>query len=196
MQSLIENSQSVLVDVGFAQFLDRKRNNTERFFINISDVGIGPEVVINKEKLPLFLSGKINYFLAIIFTFLTYKKRNIFVQAKEFTWQGRVFNYVIANAKYFGNSIGIAPHAILSDGKFAITQLGNIRLIDYLRNIGKVKKCQKIIHPKIFYTDSQELFIEGTTNEPITIDMDGEFVGYAPIKLTCLQQKIRFLGEI
>ena len=85
--------------------------------------------MINKEKLPLSLPGETNYFLAIVSTFLTYKKKLIKVSAKEFSWEGKVLNFVIANAKYFGNSIGIAPHAEISDGKFAITNIGDISLI-------------------------------------------------------------------
>lgn len=193
LQNLIDKDTSGLVDIGFTEYLDRNRNKAERFFINVSDVGIGGEVVINKEKLPLTLPGETNYFLAIISTFLTYKKKQIKVTAKEFSWEGKVLNFVIANAKYFGNSIGIAPHAEISDGKFAITNIGDISLIDYFKNIGTAKKCQKIIHPQVSYTESEELLIESLDHLPLTIDMDGEFIGYAPVKFTCLQQKLCFL---
>lgn len=193
LQNLIDKDTSGLVDIGFTEYLDRNRNKAERFFINVSDVGIGGEVVINKEKLPLSLPGETNYFLAIISTFLTYKKKLIKVSAKEFSWEGKVLNFVIANAKYFGNSIGIAPHAEISDGKFAITNIGDISLIDYFKNIGTAKKCQKIIHPEVSYKESEELLIESLDNLPLTIDMDGEFIGYAPVKFTCLKQKLCFL---
>ena len=196
LKKLIVNNQSVMVDIGFAKYLDRNRNPAERFFINVSDVGIGGEVVINKEKLPLFLSGKINYFLAIIFTFLTYKKKTITVKAKEFSWEGKVLNFVVANAKYFGNSIGIAPHAEISDGKFAITQIGDISIIDYFKNINTAKKCQKIVHLEVSYKESEYLTIESANNLPLTIDMDGEFIGYAPVEFTCFQQKLCFLSKI
>lgn len=193
LQNLIDKDTSGLVDIGFTEYLDRNKNKAERFFINVSDVGIGGEVVINKEKLPLSLPGETNYFLAIVSTFLTYKKKLIKVSAKEFSWEGKVLNFVIANAKYFGNSIGIAPHAEISDGKFAITNIGDISLIDYFKNIETAKKCKKIIHPEVSYTESEELLIESLDNLPLTIDMDGEFIGYAPVKFTCLKQKLCFL---
>ena len=52
---------------------------------------------------------------------------------------------------------------------------------------------QKIIHPQVSYTESEELLIESLDNLPLTIDMDGEFIGYAPVKFTCLKQKLCFL---
>ena len=196
LQKLVDQDHSFLVDVGFSQYLDRNKNKAERFFINVSDVGIGGEVVINKEKLPLAFPGEINYLIAIISTFLIYKKKRIRVNAQEFSWEGKVLNFVVANAKYFGNSIGIAPHAEISDGKFAITTVGNISLIDYFKNIGTAKKCKKINHPEVVYTESKELFIENIDSSPLTIDMDGEFIGYAPVKFVCLKQKLKFLGKI
>ena len=193
LQSLITKDSSELVDVGFAEFLNREKQKAERFFINVSDVGIGGEVVISKERLPLVFPGDVNYFIAILSTFLMYKKKTIKVTAKDFTWQGKVLSYVVANAKYFGNAIGIAPHAEISDGEFAITNVGDISLLDYFKNIGTAKKCKKINHPQVSYTSAQEVFIENADGLALTIDMDGEFIGYAPVKFTCLQEKLRFL---
>ena len=107
-----------------------------------------------------------------------------------------MLNFVVANAKYFGNSIGIAPHAEISDGKFAITQIGDISIIDYFKNINTAKKCQKIVHPEVSYKESEYLTIESANNLPLTIDMDGEFIGYAPVEFTCFQQKLCFLSKI
>ena len=107
-----------------------------------------------------------------------------------------MLNYVVANAKYFGNSIGIAPHAEISDGKFAITQIGDISIIDYFKNINTAKKCQKIVHLEVSYKESEYLTIESANNLPLTIDMDGEFIGYAPVEFTCFQQKLCFLSKI
>ena len=190
---LIEQDRTELVDVGFTEYMDRERKKATRFFINVTDVGIGGEVVINKEKLPLFFPGKVNYFLAILFTFLTYQKKRMKATAQDFFWEGKILNFVVANAKFFGNAIGIAPHAEISNGKFAITNVGDISLLDYFKNIGTAKKCQKIIHPEVSYTSTDEILIENTDQLPLTVDMDGEFVGYAPIKLTCFSQKLAFL---
>ena len=71
--------------------------------------------------------------------------------------------------------------------------MGDISLLDYFKNIGTAKKCKKINHPQVSYTSAQEVFIENADGLALTIDMDGEFIGYAPVKFTCLQEKLRFL---
>lgn len=193
LKDLILKDSTALVDVGFTEFFDKDNKPSTRFFINISDVGMGGEVVTTKEKLPQFLDGSINYFLAITKTVATYKKNLVKITAKEFSWEGKILNFVIANGKYFGNAIGIAPHAEINDGKFAITNVGDISLMDYFKNLGTAKKCEKIIHPEVSYTESEELVIESTDKRKLAIDMDGEFIGYAPVKFTCMKQKLNFL---
>lgn len=194
LQNLIEKDSRTFVDIGFTEFLNKKNEKSERFFINISGVGIGGHVIITKEKLTLFFPGELNYFLAIFSTFLTYKKDIIKVTSSEFIWEGKILNFVIANGKYFGNAIGIAPHAEISDGKFAITNIGNVSVLDYLKNLGTTKRCEKIKHPEVFYTEAKEIFIESKDHRKLTIDMDGEFIGYAPVKFNCLKQKLCFLA--
>lgn len=193
LKNLILKNSTALVDVGFTEFFDKDNKPSTRFFINISDVGMGGEVVTTKEKLPQFLDGSINYFFAITKTVATYKKNVVKITAKEFSWEGKILNFVIANGKYFGNAIGIAPHAEINDGKFAITNVGDISLMDYFKNLGTAKKCEKIIHPEVSYTESEELVIESTDKRKLAIDMDGEFIGYAPVKFTCMKQKLNFL---
>ena len=150
-------------------------------------------MVLAKERLPKIFPGNFNYFLAIVSTFFTYKKKQIKVTFGNETWEGKILNYVIANAKYVGNSIGIAPHADISSGSFAITNIGNISLWDYFKNIGKAKKCQKINHLEVHYSHLEKVFIENKDEMPLTFEMDGEFVGYAPVTLTVIPQKVYFL---
>lgn len=193
LKNLIQNNKSEPIDVGFAKFYDEKGIITERFFINIADVGIGGEVVITKEKLPSVFSAKFNYLVSILYVMATYRKKLVKVKTDAFLYEGKILNFVIANGKYFGNAIGIAPHAEINDGKFSITNIGNVSLLDYFLNIGKAKKCEKINHQQVSYSEAKEVYIESADQRKITIDMDGEFVGFAPVTLICEKVKINFI---
>lgn len=189
----IINHQSEMVDVGFARFFDEKEESTERFFINITDVGIGGEVVIMKEKMPRYFSPKFYYMASILYVMATFKKNKVRITTDKTLYQGKILNFVIANGKYFGNAIGIAPQAVIDDGQFSITNIGNVSLLDYFLNIGTAKKCLKIKHPQVSYSEAKKVFIESADHRKMTIDMDGEFVGFVPVELECLEKKISFL---
>jgi diacylglycerol kinase family enzyme len=162
--------------------------------MNITDVGMGGETVLKlqQSKIPA-LGPDINYFWAITTTLATYEKVQIRASGDDFLWEGKAINFVVANGKYFGNGLGIAPDASVTDGKFEIVIIGDVSLLDYFKNLGKVKKSEKLLHPEVHYFQLDKVTIESMETRKISIDMDGEFIGYAPMTLINLQQKINFI---
>ena len=189
----IKNQSSKMVDVGWMRCLDFNDKKTVNFFINVTDVGMGGEVVRRKSKMPQFLSGKLTYFLAITTTIALYKKCHLKAYNNSFQWQGKVLNMIVANAKYFGNSLGIAPDADVTDGQFSLVIVGDVSLFEYFKKLPQLKKCVKLKHLEISYHKVNEIHIDPTDRRTITIDMDGELIGKAPMTLKCLQQKINFI---
>ncbi len=189
----IDNNSSKMVDVGWINYTGFENARDVSFFINVTDVGMGGEVVQRKSKMPKWLSGKLTYFLAITSTIATYKKCHLKAFNNDFSWSGKTLNLIVANAKYFGNSLCIAPDAEVNDGMFTVVIVGDVSLYEYLKNLGNIKKCQKLIHPNISYHRFKEITIEATNNRKVTIDMDGELLGIAPMTLKCLAERINFI---
>jgi diacylglycerol kinase family enzyme len=73
------------------------------------------------------------------------------------------------------------------------TGVGDVSLLDYFKNLGKIKNCQKIIHPEVHYFQLEKVQIESLKTRKISIDMDGEYIGFAPMTLINLQQRINFI---
>ena len=193
LKNEIANGKSRLLDLGWTSFTDKQNKPTNRFFINITDVGMGGEVARKLEnKIPL-LSNKTQYAIRIVSTFLTYKKALIQAKSENYDWKGQVMNFIVANGKWFGNGLGVAPDAVLHDGFFEIAILGDIGLLDYLKHLDTVKKGEKVIHPEVSYNRIKEIFITSGDGSSVPIDMDGEFVGYAPLTLKNIPQTINFI---
>lgn len=193
LKNEIANGNSRLLDLGWTSFTDKQNKPTNRFFINITDVGMGGEVARKLEnKIPL-LSNKTQYAIRIVSTFLTYKKASIQAKSENYDWKGQVMNFIVANGKWFGNGLGVAPDAVLDDGFFEIAILGDIGLLDYLKHLDTVKKGEKVIHPEVNYNRFKEITITSGDGSSVPIDMDGEFVGYAPLTLKNIPQTINFI---
>lgn len=193
LKELIINNKSKLIDVGWVSFFKSEQEPATRFFINITDVGMGGEAVLKLQNKIPFVGPDINYFWAITSTLATYEKVQIRAYSENFEWQGKAINFVIANGKYFGNGLGVAPSASVTDGNFNIVIIGDVSLLDYFKNLGTVKKCQEVIHPQVFYHEMNKVTIESMETRKISIDMDGEFIGYAPMTLINLQKRINFI---
>lgn len=190
--SLIQRGKTEKIDIGLASFISKKEVPTSRFFINITDVGMGGVVVQSLEKRIPFLSRNMQYMWAIAKTFTGYENSGIRCYNETFQWEGKVMNFVVANGKYFGSGLGIAPEASITDGFFEIVIMGDVSMFDYLTNLGDVRKCKKIIHPEIIYHKADKITIVATDGKELGIDMDGEFVGYAPMTVVNLSSRLNF----
>ena len=194
LKNLILQKRSQLIDIGWVSFFKPNNEPAHRFFINITDVGMGGETVLKlqKNKIPA-LGANFNYFWAITSTLASYEKVKIKATGDNFLWEGKAINFVVANGKYFGNGLAVARDASVTDGKFEIVVIGEVSLLDYFKNLGKVKKGERIIHPEVHYFQLEKVSIESAESRQISIDMDGEFIGYAPMTLINLHHKINFI---
>lgn len=190
LSNLLRQNSVKPVDVCHMRYLDVNRQQTERYYINIADIGIGGYASERVNKSSKILGSTLSYVKAIVLTFLDYKHKKVRVEAKNFFWEGKVLLVVMANGRFFGSGLGIAPGAKPDDGKMQIVLLGNVSLFDYLKHQGQVRRAEIITHPEVQYLESDFCKIEPI--EECTIDMDGEFVGYGPLEAR-VGGKVRFL---
>ena len=161
------------------------------YFINIAGVGLGAEVAQHLEGTSSLWGPRFNYFKHIILGFLQYVKKEVTCTSSTWQFQGKLLQMAIANGKYFGNAICVAPDAQLNDGRFQISIFGELSIWDYLKNLGKLKKGIKIRLPEVCYYESEEVRLE--SDDPCGIEADGEYVGLLPATLRVIPIAIRFL---
>ncbi len=162
-----------------------------RYFINIAGLGLGPEVVQKLEQSSSVLGPSFNYFKQIIKGFLSYSNKEVSCKGDGWQWKGKLLQMAVANGQYFGNAICIAPDARLTNDTFFVAIFGNLSIWDYLKNLKKLKKGVKIIHPEVSYQKAGEVLIE--SKDPCGIEADGEYVGLTPAVITLLPKSIPFL---
>ena len=162
-----------------------------RYFINIAGVGLGPEVVQRISQSSSIFGPSFNYFKQILRGFLHYKKKEVSCKSTAWEWQGKLLQMAVANGRYFGNAICIAPDARLTDGQFHVAIFGDLSLWDYLKNLGKLKKGVKINHLQVSYHQAREVSLHSP--HACGIEADGEYVGLAPATLSALPEAIQFL---
>ncbi|MBX2965068.1 MAG: diacylglycerol kinase family lipid kinase [Cyclobacteriaceae bacterium] len=180
------------VDVGKISFPDSKE--PARYFINIADVGMGPYVVqrlLNSDRLFGSLAA---YYVAIIKTFFTYRPFVLKMTTPLWKWSGMIRSVAIANGKFFGNGIGIAPVAKPDDGLFSCFIAGKISVIDFILQNGRLRKGKRPIHNEIQYRETDSVMLEADEAQPI--EADGELAGNLPVRIELLPKKIGFLMPV
>ncbi|MCO5232737.1 MAG: YegS/Rv2252/BmrU family lipid kinase [Chitinophagales bacterium] len=192
LKAKIDLQQKKLIDIGQAEFTNKNLQDAKRYYINITDVGMGGDVVSKLEKERKILPKALRYQVVILKTFFTYQKSQVRITGKDYSFEGKIMNVVVANGKYFGNGLGVAPTAELQDGLMDIVVLGDLGIWDYLTHLGQVKDCKTIEHQHVQYHQANEISITSSDNRQLPVDMDGEFIGYAPLKIINLSQRVYF----
>lgn len=195
LSNLIKLNRPRMIDAGSMQFRQPDGSMNIRYFDNIADLGIGGDVVARVNGVHLrkkILGGTLTFFISVLTTFMTYKHKKIKVSWKDFSWEGSVLSLVVANGRYFGSGLGIAPEAKLDDGLFEVVIFADLSIMDYLRNYSKLRKAIRIEHPEVHYHRTGKVLVEPQGNL-IIVEADGEIEGQAPIVYTCLPGSLKFL---
>jgi diacylglycerol kinase (ATP) len=187
----MKNKSTVKSDAGEITFKWFDGSIKKRYYINITDVGIGGMVSKKVNESSKKLGASLTYAKAIIQSFLSFKHKNIKIEANGLKWEGKILSLSMANGRYFGSGMCIAPEADITDGKADIVILGNVSLLDYIKNISRVKKGEKINHPEVSYHKASNCKIY--SDEECPIDMDGEFIGYTPLELKMLPLSVTLI---
>ncbi len=193
LKKWIEEDSYRVVDIGWTEYFDGDGQQASRYFVNITDVGIGGAIAQRLANSSKVLGPTITYQKAILTALLTYKNQPVKVHADSFDYEREVMSLIVANGRFFGGGMGIAPDALPDDKLFSVVIVGKISILEYLMNLGKIKKSKKIEHSEIKYLTAAQLLIESSIG-PLPIDMDGEFVGYTPLKLKVVPAAMKFIS--
>ncbi|MCZ2101265.1 MAG: diacylglycerol kinase family lipid kinase [Chitinophagales bacterium] len=191
LKTSVQQDLTQKIDVGLLEYQAVNGEKAQRWFINVVDVGLGGEVAAQLSRSSRRLGPFLTYQKAIISTLLSYRKLPVMVQGSTVNYKGNTMLCVIANAKYFGSGIGIAPDADPTNAQFSIVIAGDLSMLKYLRNIGKARKCEHLKMPEISYHESASITVT-ELDKKLPVDMDGEFIGYSPVKAEVIPQAICF----
>lgn len=194
LRKYIKEEKYIDLDLGLMRFKNPDGLPGHRYFINIADIGIGGLVAQILSDAPRFLGPNTRYFLSIVRGFLKFKHQEVRLTYDGGEWEGRVLSLCMANGIWFGSGMGIAPQANPTDSKMQLVLLGNVKMLDYLKYLSDIKKAKNITHPEVQYLESSKCKIE-VLGKPCPIDMDGEFVGFAPVEMETVTGELKFLGD-
>ena len=193
LKKLIDEDSFRTIDLGYTSFTGKNGNPATRYFVNISDVGIGGAIAHDLSNSSRFFGSFVTYQKALLKGMLSYKNKPVKVTADTFNYERSIMSLVVANGRFFGGGMGIAPDALPDDNLFSVVIIGPVSILTYLLNMGKIRKSVKIEHPELKYLSASQILIE-SPEVPLPIDMDGEFIGFTPVTMKIAPAAINFIA--
>ena len=175
----IKNHRCCKFDVGKLTYTKNNGKNGVCFFINIADAGFGGAMVEVVNQSSKALGQFVAYVSALLRTLATYKNKSIHIKIDDiFEAELTVNSVVVANGQFFGGGMWIAPKAVMNDGLFDITIIGDVTRRDVLAQLHKLYNGTLHTHPKVQTFRGKTVTL--TSKHLVKLDADGEAAGVLP----------------
>lgn len=162
-----------------------------RYCTNVLDVGFGGDVARRFNTTFRKLPARLAYIAATLQSFASSRAHEISVTTDDAVISTPMLMAAVANSKWFGSGIGIAPHAAPNDGIVDLTLITNVGVLTYLRFLPQLMRGVPISDSRMQYLRSTRVSI--TSNKPLPIEIDGEFAGYTPLHVHVHRGAVRLL---
>ncbi len=182
------------IDVGRVDFIDHQGARAVRHFINVASFGIAGLVdkYVNASKKSLSprwrgLGGTLAFAVATLRAGLAYSNSPVRVRVDEGPWRsGPIYNVSIANGRYFGGGMKVAPQARLDDGAFEVVRFGDMGLRDLLVDGLDLYSGKHVDLAEVSTARACTVEAESLGPREVLLDVDGEQPGRLPARFSIL----------
>ena len=178
------------IDIGLIRYFDSNGRQTRRYFVNIASFGIGG-IIDNLARDRRFarLGGKAAFLLATVRAFRHYRNAAMRIRMDgECEIEQPVCSLVVANGRFFGGGMKVAPLAVLDDGFFDAVCLGDLKLADFLLKGLRLYRGTHLSMEKVWMRRVRTVAVHA--RDPVPVDIDGDGLGCTPAEITVAPVRI------
>jgi diacylglycerol kinase (ATP) len=188
------------IDVGKVTFVEHSGKTVTRYFLNVSSVGLAAEVIKRVKSAKAFdwlpvesIRGRANFAVSALQEVLGLDPSLVrvrFDDGEEHTVQTIAF--CIANARYFGGGMMIAPDAKLNDGFLDVVNVGDIGTAKILLNAYSIYRGTHQSLAEVKGTRAKKIEISSADRfGTILLETDGELPGKLPATYEIVPDALR-----
>jgi len=168
------------IDLGKLSFHDHRGHECGRYFHNITSFGLGGDVAQRVNRTTKAFGPFFSFMWATLISIFLYGKKQIRIRIdngceQKFT----VWNVAIANGRYHGGGMWVAPDASVYDGLLNVTVIGDLTLPEVFLNLPNLYNGRIYDIDKVVTLTGKK--IEAVSNQQVLLDVDGEQPGMMPI---------------
>jgi diacylglycerol kinase family enzyme len=181
------------VDCGEVRFVNAAGEETNRLFINESSLGFSANTADAVNKASKHFRGKLPFLIGVIRCLSTLKNPVLRISVEgKFIHEQPTLMVSIANGKYFGGSMMIAPNAEINDGLLDIIIISRMSRLTLLRKIKSIYSGQHLDEPEVTVLRGRSVHISAVDAE-VLLEMDGEQPGKLAAEYRVSKKTIPFV---
>jgi diacylglycerol kinase (ATP) len=177
------------IDLGRVTFRDHDGGDISRYFVNVSSAGLAAEVITRVKSQTVFdwlpgatLRGKANFAASTLQEIVNLQGKTLRVRFDDGEeHQLRTIAFCIANARYFGGGMMIAPEARLSDGLLDVVNISDLTTARIIMKAPALYRGTLASLEEVKMTTAHRIEVAAADPmEDILIETDGELPGKLP----------------
>lgn len=196
----LKTGETRIIDAGRVTFQNFDDETETRYFLNVSSFGLATSIIgrvktTNKMNwIPSgFLRGKASFALSSVQELLELTFTAVRVRIDDGEERPiSTLNFSVANARFFGGGMKIAPDAKLNDELLDIVNIGDIPTAKILLNAYSIYRGTHLDLPEVKTTRARR--VEASPVDPsrlIQIEIDGELPGKLPAIFEVIPSALR-----
>lgn len=172
------------LDLGLLSVTNHDGQLVRRAFINITSFGIGglTDRIVNGS--PKWMGGKAAFFMGTLRAMLVYRNAPVRVRVDgQVVLEAPIFNVALANGKYFGGGMMIAPDADPADGLLDVISLHDMSKLQSALLSQHIYKGTHLGQAGVSVARGRVVEAEAlASGTEVLVDMDGETPGRLPLR--------------
>jgi YegS/Rv2252/BmrU family lipid kinase len=178
------------VDAGRVRYRTWGGDDAVRWFANVGSVGMSAAVAQRANTMSKALGGRVTFFYALVRVFFEWDNTEVSVALDGGAARhGRMHDVVLANGRWHGGAMKIAPDAEPDDGLFDVILIGDVTKWDFLTTAPKIYSGTYVRHPKVEVVRSATVTVDAPEHLPI--EVEGEQVGTTPATFEIVPRALR-----
>lgn len=185
----LKSGQTKIIDAGRVTFFNHDNEKVSRYFLNVSSFGLSASIIervkteTSLKWLPNdLLRGKASFALSTLQEVLDLNFTTVRVSidgAEEKSLN--TINFCVANSRFFGGGMKIAPDAKLDDGFFDVVNIGDMRAAKILINAYTLYRGTHLELPEVKSALAKKIEVSpADSDQIILLETDGELPGRLP----------------
>ena len=188
----LRDGRAKTIDAVRVTFINEAGERETRYSINVASFGMSTEVLDRaalggaKKWVPAFtprkVTSKLSYAAATVQTTFAASPSDVLLQIDENQERRlRVAEFCIANARYYGGAMKIAPDAKLDDGYFDVVTIGDANSFRLLTNAPRLYFGAHLRMSEVTHELAKQVIARpANKDKEIRVELDGEVLGRLP----------------
>ena len=158
-------------------------------FANVGSAGMSGAVARRANAMSKALGGRTTFYYALVREFAVWKNTDVTVTFEGAERHGPMHDVIVANGRWHGGGMKLAPDAHPDDGVFDIVLIGDVTKLDFVTTSPKLYNGGHVRHRRVEVVRSAQVAVEAAS--PIPLELDGEVAGATPARFEILPRALR-----